>query len=459
MVFACAAAVACGGTSPPPTPSPGPAPPGERITGNERLGWAQRAADAVELVSFHYAIYVDGTRSELADASCVGGASDTGFSCSARLPAMPVGAHALELAAFVVDGAVTESGRSSPLQVIVGATTAVKADASTWQSGAIVTTVDRVRLRVDLVADGLDTPTDIAFAPDGRIFVTERAGRVRVVRDAHLQAEPALALADVSTAGGGGLLGLAVDPRFESTRSVYMLYTTPTRSGAPAFSVARFREAHDTLADRVILLDDVPASPVRAAGLLRFGPDGKLYAAFDDGGQARLAGDLASFNGKILRMNADGSTPDDQAGATPVYSYEFRSPRGFDWHPETGALWVADTDSQGSTRLKVVAEGQSRPRRTSVRIAYALPRQAGASALAFYGSGRIPAFRGNLLIADEEGRDILRLRFDAQDRQRIVATERLLQDRVGRVRGVVVGPDGAIHFFTAHELGKLVAEP
>jgi len=439
------------------SPQPAPEPAEQRITGSERVGWDQQPGDAGEFESFRYAIYVDGTRSELADATCGSTPSAAGFPCSARLPPMSPGAHTLELASFVVAGEVLEGARSSPLRVIVtGATAQVVERGRAWQPGTLPETTDRVRLRIDLVADGLSEPTDVAFAPDGRLFVAERRGRVQVVRDGRLRGEPAVTIDDIVTAGEGGLLGLAFDPRFEQTRLVYALYTAPSSSGGSVFRLARFREANDTLGDRVILLDDIPVSSGRAAASLRFGADGKLYAAFDDGGDARRAGDLAAFSGKILRMNPDGSTPDDQAGMTPVYSYEYRSPRGLDWQPGTGLLWIADVDSQGSTRLSAVAAGQDRPRRAAIRATQVLPRPTSASALAFYRGALIPAFRDNLLVAADEGRHILRVGFDPKDRTRIVATERLLDNRVGGVRVVAVASDGTIYFCTADTLARLV---
>lgn len=455
LMLACLAIAACNNSS-----QPTPPPAEERITGSERVGWDQQPGDSVDFAAVRYAIYVDGTRSELADASCGPTQSAAGFACSAQLPAMSPGAHTLELASFVVNGEVLESPRSSPLRVIVAGATAQTAErAGAWQPGTVLGTTDHVRLRIDLVADGLSEPTDVAFAPDRRLFVAERGGRVRVVRDGRLRAEPALAIADIATAGEGGLLGLAFDPRFEQTRLVYALYTVPSLSGGRVFCLARFRETSDTLGDRVILLDDIPASAARAAASLRFGADGKLYIAFDDGGDPRRAGDLAAFNGKILRMNPDGSTPDDQAGLTPVYSYDYRSPRGLDWQPGTGLLWIADVDPQGSTRLSAVAAGEGRPRRAALRATQVLPPPTGASALVFYRGTLIPALRDNLLVAADEGRHILRIRFDPKDPTQIVATERLLEDRVGGVRVVVVAPDGTIYFCTANALAKLVPAP
>jgi glucose/arabinose dehydrogenase len=440
------------------------------ITGREHLSWGQQAGDSSPLDSIRYAIYVDGARSELFDASCETASTVAAAACSAPLPVMSPGAHTLELAAFIVAATVLESARTSPLQVVVvsgpnsQALVASHRNAlGTSHGGLVITTVDdvpvittadHVQLRLAVVADGLEAPTDLAFAPDGRIFIAERAGRVRVIRDGHLQAQPALTLDDVTTEGAGELLSLAFDPRFDRTGFVFALYTALSRNDAPVFRMARFRAVSDTLGDRAILLDGIEASP-HAAASLRFGADGKLYAAFDDGGDPAVAGDLSSFNGKILRMNADGSTPDDQAAGTPVFSYEHHSPRGFDWQPATGTLWIVDGGAQSSAQLSAVVAAGDRQKRGSVQTSYELPPPVGASALAFYRGRLIPAFRDNLLIGANEGRYLLRIRFDAQDATRIVATERLLQGRIAGVRAVASGPDGAIYLCTASALVRL----
>jgi len=177
-----AALTGCDRTTPPPAPVPSPPPGAERVTGSERLGWNQPAGDAAELASFSYAIYVDGARSELGGVSCEATPTQAGHACAARLPGLSAGPHTLELAAFVLNaGAVVESSRSAQLQVIVGA--AAAAPASLSADGAAVTTGDGVRLRLEWIATGLDHPSDLAFAEDGRIFIAERAGRVRVVRN------------------------------------------------------------------------------------------------------------------------------------------------------------------------------------------------------------------------------------------------------------------------------------
>jgi hypothetical protein len=283
LVCGVALGAACSGSSTPSPPSTGTPVPPQTITGNEHLSWNQQAADSTTLASIRYAIYVDSTRSELTGASCPATSVTTAFACTAPLPGMSPGAHTLALASFIVTatGTVLESAQSSPLQVVVvsGMNNVVSRPQTgniqasrTAQSGSVVTTAsvttaDRVQLRLDVVADGLQTPADIAFVPDGRILIAERAGSVRVIRDGQLQAQPALTLDDVTTQGEGGLLSLAPDPSFDRTGFVYALYTTLSRQDAPVFRLARFRAVGDTLGDRAILLDDIEASRNPAAAL------------------------------------------------------------------------------------------------------------------------------------------------------------------------------------------------
>ena len=440
-----------------------PAPPGmtpgqtENVIGTERLGWTQAAADSAEVSTFRYATYVDGARAELSGASCTPPSSPTSadFDCTAPLPAMSGGLHAIELAAFIVDGGtVLESPRSAALQVNkTGAASTAAPLPVAWTSGMTVRTADGLRLRVDRIADGLVNPTDMAFAPDGRVFVTEEPGRVRVLMpDRGLIADPALSLRR-----GTRLLALAADPQFERTHFVFAIYTTPSRTGSSGFALTRFREASNALVEGVTLLEDIPASARSAAAALRGGADGKLFAAFDDGDDPRRAGDLASPNGKILRLNPDGTTPADQAGLTPLYVSDFHSPRGFDWRPASTVMWMADHVSEDSSRLTAIDSAAGNEKRGVRLTSYALPRGTIPSSVAFYRGASMPAFRNNLLIASDEGRHLLRVRFDSGNPTRVVGTERLLQNAIGGVRVVAVSPRGVIYLATADAIATLGA--
>jgi glucose/arabinose dehydrogenase len=453
--------IACSKQTPTPAP-PEVTPPaaGETINGTERIGWLQRAADAVELASVRYTIWVDGARSELTGTSCdASTAAADGFSCSARLPTLSAGAHTLELSSFVVDGSVFESARSSPLRVtvvtLVESTGKVGSDPILTGSSEIGVrplslTIDGARLRVELVADDLNQPTDLAFAPDGRLFIAERGGTIRTVRDRTLSAP---AHVSDTFSRGDRLLAIAVDPDFARTRFVFAII-----AGGRTFTLTRVREISDTLGDRAVILDGIRAPASEPAASLRFGADGKLYAAFDDGGEAQLAGDLSSSNGKVLRVNADGTTPDDQAGASPLYASASRAPAGVDWQPETGVLWVADR--LGPAIIAVGAESTAigRGTRGVVQQRWPLPAASVPSGAAFARGTLIPVLSGDLLVASSEGRHVLRVRFDPLNRSRVAAMEPLLQDLVGPVVAIASGPEGAIYFATPRSVGRLVPE-
>jgi glucose/arabinose dehydrogenase len=457
-ILLCVAALA-GCDHAPSAPPPPAAPPsqGEQLTGTERLGWEQHAADAVELATFRYAIYVDGMRSELVT-SCAAASANGTFPCNARLPAMPPGSHTLQLSTFILDGpSVLESSRSEAFLVNIrsSAAPAGLGQSTSFSPGPVHIDGDQDSLLVDLVAEGLQAPNDLAFAPDGRLFVGEASGRIRVVRDQRLLAAPALSL---GTGAGAQdeILALAFDPQFERTRFVYVLYTTRSRAGEPSYAVARFRESSDTLADKVLLLDEVPAPASNPAASLRFGPDGKLYAAFDDGGDSRRIGDLASPNGKVLRLNPDGSTPDDQAGASPLFSSAYRSPRGLDWDPASGVLWVLDAVPAAPGRLNAVVASGPRAKRGVTAATMSLPDAPQPSSMAFYRGGIISGLKGTLLVASSQAEYLLRVRFDPDNRTRVVGADKLLQGQVGAIRAVTIGPDGAVYFATGNAIGRLM---
>jgi glucose/arabinose dehydrogenase len=463
---ALAFAIACSKQTPAPAP-PVVTPPssGETINGTERIGWAQRAGDAVELSTVKYAMYVDGVRSELAGATCDATSTADGFACSAKLPPLTAGAHTLELASLVVDGSVLESARSSALRVTV---TAAIADTSSTAKPAVIEAVawpeetailvDGARLKVELVAGDLNQPTDLAFAPDGRLLIAQRDGTIRSVRDGTLS-EPSR----VSDTFGRGdrLLAIAVDPDFARTRFLFAIYTSHGSAEAGrdiTFTLARVREVSGTLGDRAVLLDGIRAAASNPAAALRFGADGKLYAAFDDGGEPERAGDLSSSNGKILRLNADGTTPDDQAGASPLYASAFRSPAGLDWHPQTRMLWVTDRLGPAIAAVGTDSGRAAKKARGTVQQRLSLPAASPPSSAAFARGTRIPALAGNLLIASSEGRHLLRVRFDPLNPSRVATWEPLLLNVVGPVVAVVSGPDGAIYFATPRSVGRLIPE-
>jgi glucose/arabinose dehydrogenase len=427
----------------PPTPAPG-TDIGQTVTGRERFGWDQPASDAAELATFRYAIYVDGVRSVVADVSC--GAAAGGFACSGRLPAMTPGTHTLELAAYFDTDEFLESGKSPPLRVTVtGLTTQAIADP--LQSGEIITSVDGVRLAAALVADGLSDVVDFAITPDGRIVVAERAGRVRVVEGASL--EEAAGNGTGISAADGAILGLTLDPDFPRTGHVFVIHAPPG-----AFRIVRYRLAGGALVERMALIRDVPAAAEPSA-TLRAGPDGKLYAAFDDGGSPDAAARLSEWSGKILRMNMDGSTPDDQPAASPVFWSGLRSPRGLGWTPDGATLWMAEQSTDGVDRIGALVTAPERPRRASQRVSYTLPPSLGPRSLVLHRGGDIREFRGDMFVAAAEAEYLLRVRFNPSEPLRALSTEKMLEGRLGPLRAVAISADGSIYVASDSALWRL----
>lgn len=448
-ILAVALCLACENKKPPtPTPTPNGV---ENIRGTERIGWDQQAADAAELATFRFAIYLDSARSEAADVRCETAAGANSFPCSSRLPSMTPGSHTLELAAFVLDGStVVESARSSPLRVNVSSPLTAGPTASL--AAAAITTRDGIRLRADIVEQDVSEPVDLAFDSQGRLFVAERQGVVRVVDSR----QPAGGQQNTEIAQAEALLSLALDSDFERTHFVYVVHTTATRDGSdgPVFRLSRYREAGGRLGERAVLVDGVPARRARPSAVVRVAPDGKLHVAFDDGGDPRSAGSAASLNGKLLRLNADGTTPDDQALANPVHLGAFRSPRGLAIIGER-SLWIADGDPARPERLVAAAVEPTRPRRAAVRSTYALAEGSDPGTTVLYRGDLVPEFRGDLLVAAGGGH-ILRVRIDPRSPSRVVASEKLLEGVVDSVRALAVREDGTIYFATPSAIAQLM---
>jgi glucose/arabinose dehydrogenase len=200
-----------------------------------------------------------------------------------------------------------------------------------------------------LVASGISNPTAMAFAPDGRIFVAEQAGKLRVIKNGALLAAPFIQLT-VNSTGERGLIGIALDPAFSTTSYVYLYYTVP---GTPAHNrVSRFTANGDVVvagSESIILeLDPLSTATNHNGGAMHFGPDGMLYVAVGENANPSNAQNLDTYHGKLLRINSDGTIPHDNPFTTGsekrkrVWAYGLRNPYTFSIHPVTGRILVND---------------------------------------------------------------------------------------------------------------------
>jgi glucose/arabinose dehydrogenase len=372
------------------------------------------------------------------------------------------GALALVIATQTVQTRACDSPQSTPAPSPSPAPSPTPSPAPTPGPAAdVFTTADGVRFRVESIVTNLVIPWSMSFAPDGRLFVTERPGRVRIMDAAIRQSELALTLDDVFAEGEAGLLGMALDPEFSQNRFVYLYYTARVSGGA-VNRLVRYREAGTRLGERAVLLDNVPAAGIHDGGRVRFGPDGLLYITAGDAANTRLPQDLSSLAGKILRVNRDGTTPRANPFSGPIYSYGHRNPQGFDWHPVTGDLWASEHGNSGNDEINVIEAGanygwptieggqQMTGMRTPITSYTPAIAPSGAS---FYRGTLFPRFASNLFVATLRGNHLLRLVLEGTNR-RITSQERLLDGRFGRLREVIVGPDGALYVLTNNQDGR-----
>ncbi|MCY4029482.1 MAG: PQQ-dependent sugar dehydrogenase [Acidobacteria bacterium] len=335
--------------------------------------------------------------------------------------------------------------------------------------GIVITAADGMQFGIETVATGLVAPGSLAFAPDGRLFLAEGPGRVRILSNTGLLPQPAFALTGASATGWPVISGLALDPEFASNGYIYLLQTDDRYGGAPAARLVRYRAGGNALVATGTLLDGLPPASLHGGGRLRFGPDNLLYVTVGDAHDSDAAQDLAAYGGKILRLRPDGTTPRDNPFLSPVYSWGHRDPRALDWHPLTGALWLAEPGGAGAGELNRIGVGANYgwpiatdpggfdplPGMRAPLLSLSPP--ATPSGAAFYSGTAIPGFRNDLFLATLDGAHLLRIRFDPADPSRIVATERMLDGPLGRLSDVVAGPDGALYVATGNRDG--IGEP
>lgn len=342
---------------------------------------------------------------------------------------------------------------------------------------AIPASKDIPKLRVETVATNLEVVWSIVFAPDGRIFLTERPGRVRVIDRSGLVTRSFFTVPDVEPSGESGLMGMTLHPDFVKNRFVYLAYAYRDAKGEQRVRVARYRETGASLADAKTIIENIPASRYHAGTRLRFGPDGKLYITTGDATNQSEAQKLGTIAGKTLRLNDDGSVPADnpfvnQTGARPeIWTYGHRNAQGMDFQPETDLMFqtehgpslidgVSLFKRSGGDEVNIVEKGKNygwakishQMRRAGMEtpLAEYSPAIAPASGM-FYRGNLFPAFKGNFFIGALKGEMIIRLVLDGR---RVISQDKLLEKQYGRIRDVAEAPDGSIYFSTSNRDGR-----
>lgn len=313
---------------------------------------------------------------------------------------------------------------------------------------------------VDTLAKGLTVPWSIVHLPDQTILFSERNGKIRLLRKQQLVPKAALTVKQIDTTKKMGLLGICLHPEFVKNRYIYISYNYKQANEA-LLRVERYQFINDTLVNPLVILDGIYASMNHTGCRLKFGPDGKLYVTTGDADRPRLAQDLKSLNGKILRVNDDGGIPEDNpfvnndTARKEVWTYGHRNTQGIDFQPGTGYLFNSEHGPSGGDEINLIQKGYNygwpvihhndvREGMVTPLIEYT-PSIAPSEAL-FYSANAIPALKGSLLVTCLRGEAIMRLQLQ---KDKVITQEYLFHHQYGRIRALSVGPDGYIYFSTS----------
>jgi len=327
-----------------------------------------------------------------------------------------------------------------------------------------------VQFRVETVASGLEVPWAFAFLPNGNMLFTERPGRIRIIENGKLRPDPVFTVPDVEPSGESGLMDISLHPNFAANGFVYISYAY-SKDGR-FVRVARYKFDGKTFSDSKTIIDNIPAAQFHAGTRCRFGPDGKLYVTTGDATQRELAQKMDSINGKTLRLNDDGTVPQDnpfvdQQGARPeIWSLGHRNSQGLAWQPDSGLMFQTEHGPSGfdgpggGDEVNIVERGKNygwpiihhkdaKAGLESPLLEYT-PACAPASAM-FYNGSAFPQFKGNFFFGCLRGTRIIRVVLDGR---KVVSQEDLLKNTYGRIREMEQGPDGYIYFSTSNRDGR-----
>jgi aldose sugar dehydrogenase len=333
------------------------------------------------------------------------------------------------------------------------------------------------KFRVEQVASQLEVVWSIVFAPDGRVFFTERPGRVRVIENSKLREKPFYSVPDVEPTGESGLMGMVLHPKFTENRFVYLAYAYQNAEKDQTVKVVRYKENGETLIEPKIIIDSIPASQYHAGTRLKFGPDEKLYITTGDATKQARAQKLDSINGKTLRLNDDGTIPNDNPffgrkdARNEIWTYGHRNAQGMDFHPETGVMFqtehgpslidgVSLFKRSGGDEVNIIEKGKNygwdKISHNMTKTGMETPIIEFSPAVApgsgtFYGGNLFPDFKNNYFVGCLKGQMIIRLVLDGK---KVVSRDKLLEKQFGRIRDVAVAPDGSIYFSTSNRDGR-----
>jgi len=335
--------------------------------------------------------------------------------------------------------------------------------------------------RVVTISDGLEHPWGMAFLPDGRMLVTERPGRLRIISNGILDPEPISGLPEIAAAGQGGLLDIALHPLFNENGWVYFSYVA-AGSGGIGTEVARAHFNGKRLSHLQLLFRLArKTSTVRHFGSrLVFDKNNYLYISVGDRGERPRSQDLSDHAGSIIRLHDDGRIPQNnpfvfvKQAMPEIFSYGHRNPQGMTLHPETGDVWSHEHGPQGGDELNVIKKGVNYGWPViTYGVNYVIGSKIGEgtqksgmqqpdyywipsiapSGMTFYTGEKFPHWQGSLFIGSLKFQQLVRLELNDQ---KVIREERFLSGKLGRIRDVHTGPDGYLYLLIDAANGSLV---
>ena len=350
------------------------------------------------------------------------------------------------------------------------------------QDRSVVINSEKHAFRVVTLLKGLEYPWSVAFLPDGRMLVTERVGRLRLVgQDFRLDPKPIAGLPDVVAQGQGGLFDVVLHPDYAQNGWIYWAYNAPGAGGwGTALARGKLQGSRMTEVQVLFSMQPKTRSSQHFGGRIVFDKAGMLYLTLGDRGDKDRAQKLDDHAGSVIRLHDDGRVPADnpcakRAGALPEkWTLGNRNMQGAALHPKTGELWTHEHGPQGGDEVNVmrsglnygwpvitygvnygfgtrIGEGQTKP--GMVQPLHLWVPSIAPSGMAFVSGSRFPQWAGDLLVGALRDQMLVRLVLDGE---KVVREERLLKGLVGRIRDVRMGPDGLVYLLTDDAEGALL---
>ncbi|MDW0288894.1 MAG: PQQ-dependent sugar dehydrogenase [Nitrososphaeraceae archaeon] len=313
---------------------------------------------------------------------------------------------------------------------------------------------------VEIIAEGLQAPRSIDISKEGRIFISEKRGSIRVVDNGTLLTEP---VGDIKAEniGDAGLLGLTLHPNFTQNHLFYVYYTYSNSTGL-FNKVLMLKESNNRIIDSKTILDGIPGNDYRDGGRIKFGLDGKLYVSTGDASIPELSQDLNSLAGKILRINEDGTVPQDNPFSnSAVYAYGFRNAQGLAWAPNSGALYSSDQGGAGNDEINLISPAKNYGwpheecnssgddnRYTPPLVCFNPSLEPSGIAFAF--SNKL-GYQNHLIVATLKGSHLRDIDFDSGSQNTILVG-------YGRIIDLVESEDGLIYVLTSNTDGRALPQ-